>query len=154
MEKAIKNAKHKMLAIRDERDSSRASSFFTSLVHKELYTHPRGDHKPCQYKEALALLGIEGIKWTHLADQEKQLYKKAWVKAQSTNALLSFDYGKKDGKARETETDGQKGHGSWRPYDFAPLRSEKREHQALRATTKNQQQGTWENQADNKEGEP
>jgi hypothetical protein len=103
----FKNAKNKMQAIRDERDSSSASSFFTSLIHKSkrLYTYSRGESqssgggrdggfppKPWQYKEALALMGVEGDTWTHLAEMEKRLYKKAWVKAQSS--LPPLKYGK------------------------------------------------------------
>jgi hypothetical protein len=95
----FKNAKNKMQAIRDERDSSSASSFFTSLIHKSrrLYTYSRYFHgcvppKPWKYKEALALMGVEGDTWTHLAEMEKRLYKKAWVKAQSS--LPPLKYGK------------------------------------------------------------
>ena len=55
----------------------------------------------------------------------------------------------RDGKDHDTETDGHTGLGPWK------TRSEKREERkALRATTNNQQQKTWANQASNKPGEP
>ena len=87
-----------MLAIRDERDSSSASSFFTRLIRKawgagSLYTHTRGGRPmTMDFKEALALMGIKGGEWNHLTEQEKHLYKKAWAKAQSI--WPTFNYGK------------------------------------------------------------